>query len=201
MEEEITTKIAEELMKIKGEARGVHFKNDADFVLKLKGEEGLVKVEKELEKLGYTIKYKEINQFDFYPVGLRALSLLVIKKAFDWSDKEIKELCGYAMKFSWIIKLLMRSLFSIEKILKETPKTWSKYFNIGEAEIEKYDLDKKYVILKIKNFDLHPIYCRCIEGVITGGINLVLKTKKMSCEEFECPFKEGKEHKYLIKWE
>lgn len=198
--ESITKETAKKLMEIEGEARGVHFKNDADFVLKEKGEKGLKEVEKELEKLGYPIKYKEINQFDFYPVGLRALSLLVIKNIFNWSDEKIKELCAYAMKVSWIIKILMKYFASLEGISKETPKTWSKYFTIGEAMIEKYDKKKKYAIFKIKNFELHPIYCCCLKGVVSGTIKMIVQSKKITCEEIECSFKGGKEHRFLIKW-
>jgi len=201
MDQELTPETVKKIMEIKGEARGTHFKNDADFVLEKKGKEGLKKVEKILEDLGCPIKYEKINQFSFYPVGLRALSLLAIKKAFSWSDEEIKELCAYAMKFSWIIKLLMKYFSSIERVCKETPKTWSQYFTVGEAEVEKYDLEKKYAIFVIKNFDFHPIYCCCMEGVITGTIKMIIKTKKIICEEVECPFKGGSVHRYLVKWE
>lgn len=189
------------LMEIKGEARGVHLKNDAEFVLKEKGKEGLEMVEKELEKMGCPIKYEKINQFDFYPVGLRVISLLAIKKTFNWSDEKIKELCRYAMKVSWIIKLLMRYFFSPERVLKEAPKIWEEYFTLGKLEVESYDLNKKYVILKIKNFNLHPLYCRCLEGVFLELGKMIVKPKRITCREIECPFSKGKDHRYLIEWE
>ncbi|MBL7142300.1 MAG: hypothetical protein ISS83_01355 [Candidatus Pacebacteria bacterium] len=198
---ELTKEIAQKIMETKGEARGIHFKNDAEFVLREKGKEGLAMIEKELEGLGYPINYKKISQFDFYPIGLRALSLLAIKKTFDWSDAKIKELCKYAMNFSWVIKLLMKYLSSVEKVAKETPKTWSQYFTVGQAAVQEYDLKKKYAIITIKDFRLHPVYCRCFEGVVPGVLKMVIASKKIVCEEIECVFNGGKEHKFLIKWQ
>jgi len=197
----LSEEIVKKLMEIKGQARGVHFKNDADFVLKEKGKEGLKEVEKTLKRIGCPIDYEKINQFDFYPAGLRAISLLAIKETFNWQDEKIKDLCSYAMHVSWIIKLFMGYFFSIEKVCKETPKIWSKYFSAGEVEVEEINEEKKFVILKIKNFDLHPIYCCCFEGVLLGTVKMVVKSKNITCEEVECSFRNGKEHKYLVKWE
>jgi len=87
MGEEINKEVVIELLKIKGEARGVHFKNDGDFILKEKGKEGIEKLEKELEELGCPIKYGKINQFDFYPAGMRVVSLLVIKKTSNGNER------------------------------------------------------------------------------------------------------------------
>jgi len=201
MDEIINREIAQRLMRIKGEARGTHFKNDADFIIKEKGEDGLKNVEKELERLGYPIEYKKINQFAFYPAGLRAISLLAIKKVFDWPDEKIKELGAYAMKVSWIIRIFMKYFFSTEKVFKEAQKTWAEYFTVGELKVEESNLEKKYVILKLKDFDLHPIYCRCLEGVLLELAEMVLKPEKITCQEIECFFKGGKGHSYLIKWQ
>ncbi len=199
--EELTKELAKRLMEIKGEARGTHFKNDSQFVLKEKGKEGLEMVERELEKLGYPIEYKKINQFAFYPIGLRVLSLLAIKKTFDWSDKKIEELCAYAMKVSLIIKLSIRHFFSVERVLNQAPRIWSKYFTVGRLKIEEHNLEKKYLILKIENFDLHPIYCCCLKGVLLELTKMIITPKKMTCEEIECSFRGGKGHRYLVKWQ
>lgn len=196
----INREIAQRLMKIKGEARGTHLKNDADFVIKEKGKEGLKTVEKELEKIGYPIYYKKINQFGFYPVGLRAISLLAIKKVFNWPDEKIRELGAYAMKFSWIIRIFMKYFYSIDQVFKETQKTWSKYFTVGELKVEESNIEKKYVILRVQNLDLHPIYCRCLEGVFLELAKMILKPEKITCQEIECFFKRGKGHRFLIKW-
>jgi len=66
------------LMKIKGEARGTHFKNDADFIIKEKGEDGLKNVEKELER------------FQKLTVG-RELKMVTLKKEIEKLKKELEQ--------------------------------------------------------------------------------------------------------------
>jgi hypothetical protein len=202
MNQELTKQTAKQLMLLKGEARGAHFQNDAEFVLKEKGEQGLRKVEQELKKIGYPIKYNEINPFAFYPIGLRALSLLVIKKTFNWPNKKIEELGSYAMKVSWIIRLFMKYFFSIEKVLEEAQQTWSKYFNVGQLEIKEFNQKEKKIILKIKDFNLHPVYCHCLKGVFAEIGRMAIKPKTIACQETECSFDKGEEnaHYFLIKW-
>lgn len=202
MEYKLTKEIAEELMKMKGQARGVHFQNDADFVLKEKGKQGLEQVERTLFQLGYPIEYGKIKQFEYYPMGLRALSLLAIKQTFNWPDEKIEELGAYAMKVSLIIKIFMRYFFSLEKILQEAPKIWEKYFDVGKLVVEDFNLEKKYVILKIEDFSLHPIYCLCLRGVFTGLGKMIIKSKEITCQETKCFFedKKNKEHHFVIQW-
>ena len=202
MNQELTKQTAEQLMLIKGEARGAHFQNDAEFVLKEKGEQGLKKVEQEIKKIGYSIEYNKIDPFAFYPVGLRIISLLAIKKAFDWPNKKIEELGSYAMKVSWIIRLFMKYFFSVEKVLEEAQQTWSKYFNIGQLEIKEFNQAEKKIILKIKDFNLHPVYCYCLKGVFAEIGRMAIKPETIICQEIECSFNKGEKnaHYFLIKW-
>lgn len=117
--EKLTKELTKKLMEIKGEARGVTLEIDGKYILKEKGEEGLKKLEDELEKLGYPIKYKEIKTFDYYPAGLRALSLLAIKKVFGFDIKKIKEIGFSGTKISLIIKFFIRYVFSFQKFFSE----------------------------------------------------------------------------------
>ncbi|MBM3258059.1 MAG: hypothetical protein FJZ05_02520, partial [Candidatus Nealsonbacteria bacterium] len=83
MDKETTKEAAQRLSKISGEVRGVAFKTDMEFVLKEKGKGGLKKVEDELKRIGFPIKYEEIKVMDFYPIGLRVISLMAIKEVFN----------------------------------------------------------------------------------------------------------------------
>ena len=106
------------------------------------------------------------------------------------------------MKASWIIKLFMQYFFSVEKMIEQSQKTWSKYFTVGRVKVESFDKEKKYIILKIEDFDLHPIYCHCLKGVFLELIRMAIKPKKISCQETNCSFGNGKKksHYFLIKW-
>jgi len=133
MDQELTKEVAKKLIEIKGKAGGVTLKIDAEYILKEKGEEGLKKLEEELEKLGYPIKYKGIKTLGYYPAGLRALSLLVIKKVFNFDDEKIKEIGFFGTKISLIIKFFTRYVFSFQKVFfKEAPKIWREHWTIGE---------------------------------------------------------------------
>ena len=201
MEIELTKEVVQKLMEIKGEARGVTLKIDCDYILKEKGEEGLRKLEEEVEKLGYPIKYKEISAMAFYPVGLRALSLLAIKKVFNFDDEKIKEIGFFGTRVSIILKFFIRYAFSLPLVFKkETKRMWREHWTVGEMTPVELNEEKKYAILRLKDFNLHPIYCPYLRGYLTGLFSMMVKSPKITCEETKCVFRGDQYHEYLIKW-
>jgi hypothetical protein len=200
MEEIITKEIAQKLMEIEGEARGIHLKNDAEYILTEKGEEGLKKVEEELESLGFSIDYKKIKNLEFYPAGLRILSLLATKKTFNWDDDEIRKMCRFAARASFIVKMYLKFFYSVPKLMEKASKMWREYWTEGKLIVKDYSEKERYAVLRIEGSDLHPIYCRCLEGYFKGLTKMVVKTEKPECLETECSFRGGKDHEFLIKW-
>ncbi len=201
MSDEILTKeLVRELMRIEGEARGIHFKNDADFILKEKSEVDLKKVEEELKKNGCPLKYKNIKNLGFYPIGWRAISLLAIQKVFSWNDEDMRKLGKFATNVSFIIRLYMKFFYSIEMIVNKAPKIWSEYFTKGQLAISDYNEKEKYAIIEIKNFALHPVYCRVLEGYFENFIKMITKTKEAKCQEKKCTFTGQDCHQFEIIW-
>ena len=123
----LTKELAKELMEIKGEARGVVFKTDADSILKQKGREGLRRVEKRLKEVDYPIEYGKIKEMDFYPIGLRAVSLLAIKEVFNFSKEDIKKIGTEAPKISFIIKLFTQYFFSLNQLAQKAADIWQRH--------------------------------------------------------------------------
>src|SRR3989344_5526915 len=123
MNQNLSKELAQKIMETKGEARGTALKTDSDFVLREKGEEGLMAVEKTLKELGFPIKYKEINTMEFYPIGLRIISILAIKETFVLSYEQIEEMGQSAPKVSLIVKLFLKYflILSMEKAIQEIP--------------------------------------------------------------------------------
>ncbi len=199
MEDIISKEIAKKLMELKGEARGTHFINDSQYVLAKEGEQGLRKVEEELKKLGFPIEYKKIKNSDFYPIGLRAISLLVIKKVFNWEDEGIRNLCSFAARVSMIIRLYLKFFYSIEKMTKIAPKMWNEYFTIGSLKVTEYDEKEKRVVLRIEDFELHHIYCRCFEGFFGNIVKMVVGAKEVNCKERKCSIPENY-HEFVVTW-
>ncbi|MFQ6049759.1 MAG: hypothetical protein ACE5J0_01835 [Candidatus Paceibacterales bacterium] len=202
MSQELTQEAAKKLMKIKGEARGVVFKTDGEYILKEKREKGLKRLEEELEKLGYPIKYKEIKTMIFYPVGLRALSLLAIKKVFNFDEEKIKEMGRFATKVSFIVKLFMRHFVSLQRVFsREAPKLWKKHWTVGKLDSIELNEEKKYAILGVRGFNLHPLYCYYLSGYFSGILQMTVRSPKITCEETKCAFRGDEYHEYLLKWE
>lgn len=197
----LNKEVVAELMKINGQTRGVAFKTDIDFVLKEKGEEGVRKVEEKLLEAGLEIKYKDIETMKFYPMGLRAISLLAIKEAFGFTKEDIKRMGLVAPKISLIIKFFLQYFMSPQKVFKEVPKMWSRHHTVGEIEPIKFDEKNKESIIRIKNLKSHPIFCCFLTGYFSTIVKMMERTEKIKiCEETKCPFRGDEYHEYIIKW-
>ena len=90
MEQIISKEEFDKFIKIEGQIRGVAFKTEEKFILKEEGEKGLKKLEEEMEKVGYS--YSRIKTMNFYPLGLQAISLLIIKRLFAYDNEKFQEL-------------------------------------------------------------------------------------------------------------
>jgi len=197
MDQIITKQEFSELMKIEGEARGLGFQTEAKFVLKEEGEEGLKKLEAQMAKLGYP--YSKIKTMDFYPIGLLAVNMLVIKRLFNYDDKKFQEMGKFEAKSSLIIRLFMKYFVSLERVAKESPKMWRKYYTVGDLKVPEINQEKRYIIIRIENFSLHPILCQILIGYFQSIVRMVLKGET-TCEETKCVFRGDECHEFLMRW-
>lgn len=197
----VTKEIAKNLIKIEAKIRGVDLKADADFVLKKEGKEGLKKVEEKLKEIGFPILYEKINMMDFYPGGLKALSLLAIQEVFNYSEKEIEEMGGAAPKISFIIRIFIKYFNPLLKFFfRETPRIWKKYWTEGEFVPLELNEKEKWALVEVR-FNLHPIYCVYLKGYFSTLVRMVTGSKKVFCQEVKCYFKGENVHQYFLKWE
>lgn len=199
--EETTKAEIKKIMENKGEVRGAVFQTDAEYVRQQKGEEGLKAIEKKTKEFGYPINYAQIKTMDWYPLGLRAISLLAAKEAFNWGDKEIENMGNAAPKYSFIVKLLMKYFLSFPMTYKQSPTYWEKHYTVGVLEAPDYDLEKKYYIIRLKDFKVHPILCVYLEGYFMRIGQFVLKGKNFRVKETKCMFKGDPYHEFVVEWE
>ena len=199
MEQIISKEELREYMKLKGQIRGAAIKEIIKYILKEEGKDGLGKLEDAMEKIGYSIKDRNIKAMKFYPLGLEATVLVAVKRLFNYDDKKFQEMGKFAGKFSIVIRLFMGYLVSVEKIVKEAPKMWRKYFTLGDFEIVELNEKEKYVILRIKNYHLHPTHCQTLIGYLSTILQIVVKTP-VTGEETKCTFRGDEYHEYLLKW-
>jgi len=198
--ENITKEMADEIMKLRGEIRGIGLKTDMDSLRKKKGKEYLVKMGEELERLGYPLKYNEINIGAFYPIGQDVLDLLVIWKLLDFDKTMIKEIGYDAPNFSIFLKIFLKHFASMKDTLKQARAMEREHYTIGEFKLVELNEEKRYAILRMDDFDIHPIECLVLEGYFAKLCQMMIREGKAVCEETECTFRGGKTHEYLVKW-
>ncbi len=190
-------KVIKELKELEGEARGIHLKNDAEYILKEKGKEGLEEVEKKLSLWGVNIRYSEIQNLKFYPAGWRSLSLLATKEVFDWEKEDIRKMCEFAAGVSFAVRLYLKYFYSVSKLLEKVSRMWREYWSFGEVEVRNFKEEEKELELVVSDFNCHPIYCECMKGYLEGLGRMVTKSKVKV--EGECESEKGV-HKYHVKW-
>lgn len=197
----ISEKEKEEIEKMKGEVIGNASKNKLNFVLEKMGKEGLKKIEEEMAKIGYPLKYDELKNFSWYPAKEDVYLTVLIQRLFQFSDEIIRELGRFNARVSLIAKTMMRYFVSIERVAKEVGNYWRKYRTVGNLEAEKIDVKGKEIVLVLKDFTGHPTYCRFLEGYFFQIASYVVpKEGNLEVKEIECIFGGGREHKFKITW-
>jgi hypothetical protein len=199
MEEFILEKELKELMKIEGDTRGTTFKEDYDFILLKRGKEGLEKIKEALVKLGNPIKFEEVHGWEFYPVGLEALMLLLMKKVLNFGDDDIEECGFFGSRSSLIMKIFFSHFVSVKMFADQSPIMWKKYYTRGTLKVKEFDEDKKQAILIIENFNLHPLHCLQLKGYFRGIVEMIVNSKVV-CEETKCVHRGDPFHEFTIKY-
>lgn len=189
------------LLKIKGEIRGVVFYTDASYVSQREGQSGLDKIEKAVKELGYPINYRNPKKTDWYPIGLRAISLILIKDALGWSDEDINQMGWNAPSFSFIIKIFMKFFISVTKIAQESPKLWTEHYRDIGTLVPEVDEEKRVLILRLKDFKVDPIFCPYLAGYFKRVASFGLSGQKIDCKETKCVFRGDEYDEFTITWE
>lgn len=198
--EKITEEELKKIMEIPGKVRGQAFVTDIEVVKEKKGEKGGELLKEKTKELGYPIDYEKMKITGWYPIGLRAVSLLAMKRAFGWGDKEIFDLGNRAPKTAFIVKMFLKYFLTFKMLFKASPKYWVKYYNTGKLEAHEFNEKEKYLVLRVHGIKVHPVLCPLFAGYFLriaqyGGI------KDATTEETKCVFKGDPYHEFVIRWE
>ncbi|MBD3208530.1 MAG: hypothetical protein GF370_03700 [Candidatus Nealsonbacteria bacterium] len=197
MEEIITKQEFDELMDIEGEGRGVLFKTALKFVLKEKGEEGVKMLERTMGDLGHPLE--KIKAMDFYPAGLYAAMLIIIKRLFSFDDEKFVEMGDFESKISIIVRLFTKFFGSAERAVQQVPKVWRTYFSFGKIEVAEMDEEKGFAVFRIQDFSLHPLHCCILRGYFSSVVQMVVG-RKTTCQELKCVHEGDNYHEFRLKW-
>jgi hypothetical protein len=200
MKEIISKKEVAEIMKTKGEILGDSIKVDLKYILFAEGKEGLQRLEDEMARLGYSIKYKSIKRNDIYPAGMLSLEFTVIDKIFHYDKEKLEKMGRVEVNMSLsIIRFFARYFISIEKAAKEVQRMWAQHYNFGKIELKEYDMKKKYVLISLDDFKIHPSICYVFKGYFAGILEMIVG-HKVSAEETKCVYRGDDHHEFLLKW-
>lgn len=199
MEQIVNPEELEKLLNLKGLVRGVSFKTELDFIQKEEGRKGVEKVEEEMEKLEYPIKYEEIKPMNFYPLGVNLLQLVLIEKIFGYSQEDFQKMGRFEPKVSVIIRLFLKYFASLKKVQEEAPAMWRKYYTVGKLRVIELDEEKRCARVRLENFPGHPIYCQIFGGYFSTVLQMIVG-KKVDWEEISCVQKGDDFHEFLLEW-
>ena len=191
----------ENLIKAPGQVRGVVFNTDAEYVLREKGEEELRRVEEKTKEWGCPIDYKNIRNMEWYPVGLRVVSLLAIKTVFNWDDEKIKDMGHSAPSHSFVVKLLMKYLLTLKQTYEKSPGYWTKHYTVGELKTPEHNEKEKYLVIRLKEYKFHPIICIYFQGYFQRIAQYVIKSEKFTTEETKCMHRGDLYHEFVVHWQ
>lgn len=188
----------DQFLKIEGQVRGAVFQIDAQYVHSKWGTAGLRRLENRAKELGYKIPYQEAEAMDWYLLGLRIISLLLIKDVFNLKDQQVREMGEMAPKFSFIVKFLFKLFSPLEKFAKEIPRYWKEHYTIGDLEVKEADEKKKSIVLHLKGIKLHPLFCLYLEGYFERICKFLYPDAHT--KETKCSFKGNDFHEYIFSW-
>ena len=190
-----------QLMATEGNVKGEIIRVSLEYIKSKKGPEGLKQVEDRLAELGYPLYLKEIKTFHSYKEANAVLVYVVCRDVFGWNEKEIQLMGEATAKTSFIVRTLLKYFVSIDRILKETPNFWAKHHDFGEMEPVEANEEKKYMVIRVKGYQFHPLACAYHRGYFLTVAKLSIKGKNITIEETKCGHRGDKYHEYKITWE
>lgn len=196
-------KIKEEIKKIKklkGKTRGQEIKNNFKCIENLEGKEAREKVEKKLDELGILPDYKKYEDFEWYPIKFDAATIIVAEEILGWGKKELKRHGRNLVKLSFIQKVFVKYFISVEKMLENANRAWERYFNIGTLEVKKGEKEKIFRA-QLKDFDIHPSYCKVLLGYLEESLTLIISSSELEGIETKCTFRGDKFHEFILRYE
>ncbi len=197
MTKEELLEVANNLKIFKGNVKGEVFRTHADFIRSREGDEGIKKVEEKMTELGVPINFSNIKSFDWFSEGLSSLTIVVAKEVFNWADEDVFEMGRFAPKFSFIIKVMIQYLASVDIILENAEKYWNKHFDFGRIETH-VDKEKKEIIIREYDFNPHPTACIYHAGYFKGLCEFAIKSENIKAEY---SYQKDGYNEYIISWD
>ncbi len=192
--------IADKLKSFNGNVKGEVFKTHADYIKSKEGPEGIKRLEEKMAELGAPINFSEIKPFEWVNEGMSSLTIIVAKEVFDWTDEDVFEMGRFAPKFSFIIKVLIQYLVSIDSLVENASKYWKKHYDFGSLEKVYYNKEEERAIIREHGFQTHPVVSLYHAGYFKGLCEFALKNKNIEIKETASTYKGDNYNEFEIIW-
>ncbi len=199
MKEETLEQAAERLLNLEGNAKGEVLRTFLRIVEEKEGKEGLEKLKKKLRELGVKQDLDNVKSFQWTKEGVNALAVVTGKELFGWTEEEVFEIGRSTPKISFVIKVLVKYLVSIETLFKNSDTYWKKHYDFGSFEPVEFNKEKQKVVLREKDYKTHPLVCIHHAGYFKGLAEFVLG-ENVTIEETECVHEGAEYNEYVIRW-
>jgi hypothetical protein len=181
--------------KMRGQIIGSSLRADRRFIFEKLGGESLRNVETEMTALGYFLKYEEIEKYQWYPVQINALFLILSKKIFNLGKREMWEWGRWAAKAHFLTKMMIKYFVSKELLAKSANRNWRKYYTQGELI---FTFKEREGRVELKDFIIHPDHLSYLAGYLYQIVSLVIPSGKLDLKSPETNRLDY--HLFQLKW-
>ena len=189
------------LEKLKGQERGQDIIFLVAYAKRMRGEEGVELIARELKRYGYSMPdINKISAMEWIPASLPTIYMVAMAKLFNWGEEEICDMGENAVKLSSTMKIFIKYFISPRRTFAIAAKNWRKHYSFGELEVVEYNPVEKKLILHLKNFKKHKITCIYLSGTFAGIASLALDSNNVRGQETKCMFKGDPYHEFVITW-
>lgn len=196
----LTKEEVQRILKIKGNVSGMIFNAFHQYVLEIKGKEGVASIESRLKELGFPLDFRKYSSFRMYPESNACLICLAILEYFDWDEEKAFDIGYEAPLYSLFTKVLMKYV-SVERLIIEGPKHWKRYYDIAEIRCTEYDLKNGIAVMRLDGFKkFHPVVYNYIKGYLTKLIEIATKTKKVTTTQTKSLYNNDAYDEFKICW-
>jgi len=171
-----------------------------DYLAEIGKKEYFPQIKEKMQEYGYPLDSKEINVMSWYPMAMEISFIFSLVEVLNWGEKEITKLGRDFTRISFIEKIVAKYLLSPQVTFEKANEIWRKHMDTGELESVELNEIEKYAIFRLKNFDIHPIYCQFLCGMLESFCDIVTKSKENLCRETKCTFRGADWHEFLITW-
>ncbi|MDP3982040.1 MAG: hypothetical protein Q8P70_00590 [bacterium] len=186
-------------METQGDIRGLSLVADYQYIKYRLGDEGVKRVENEMETLGYPLPLAKIKQMEFYPIGYAGVIELAIERSLGFTMEDYYEMGRYAPKSSIILKVMLKYLSSLDSAMAQVSIIWRKYYTIGNLEPYEINKEDRRIIFRLTKYEIAPSTCEVIRGYLSQVTQMVLN-KPVRAEERACTFKGDLYHEFVLTW-